>query len=476
MTASFSATIAGQPVTTAATLGVVNPATAEVFATAPDCGAAELDAAVDAARAAFPGWRALPLAQRQEMVLALGATIAEHKDELHRLLTQEQGKPHADAIGDVLGGAHWCKVYGRMALPIEVTEDSADRRVEVRHTPLGVVGAIAPWNFPVILAMMKAAPALVAGNTLVLKPSPFTPLTTLRIGELARAIFPPGVFNVVSGGDALGPLMTSHPGIDKISFTGSTATGRKVMESASAGLKRITLELGGNDAAIILPDVDVDAVARQIFAAAFGNSGQICVAVKRVYIHADIYDRFAAELVRLAGDARVGDGSEQGTRFGPVQNKQQYARIVELIEDARDNGYKFLIGGETIDRPGYFLPLTLIDNPPEDSRIVREEQFGPVLPLLKFDSVDEAVRRANDSPYGLGGQVWSGDAERALEIGLQLETGNVFINQMQAIYPHSPFGGHKTSGIGVESAVHGLLAYTNAQTVAVSKKSVAVPG
>ena len=436
---------------------------------------AELDAAVEAARAAFPGWRALPIAERQAMVLALGKAIAEHKDELHRLLTQEQGKPHSDAIGDVLGGAHWCKVYAGMDLPIEVTEDSAERRVEVRHTPLGVVGAIAPWNFPIILAMLKAAPALVAGNTLVLKPSPFTPLTTLRVGELARAIFPPGVLNVVCGGDALGPLMTAHSGIDKISFTGSTATGRKVMESASAGIKRVTLELGGNDAAIILPDVDIDAVAKQIFSAAFGNTGQICVAVKRVYIHADIYDRFSTALVNLASEARVGDGIEQGTRFGPVQNKQQYARIVSLIEDARDNGYKFLIGGETIDRPRYFLPLTLIDNPPEDSRIVREEQFGPVLPLLKFDDVDDVIRRANDSPYGLGGQVWSGDAERALEIGLQLETGKVFVNQTQAIFPHAPFGGHKASGLGVESALQGLLSYTNAQTVAVSKLSVAVP-
>lgn len=472
---TFTATIDGKPVDTSAHLTVINPATEQVVAEAPDCGATELDAAVAAARAAFPGWRATPIAERQTMILALGAAIAEHKDELMRLLTQEQGKPHQDALGDVLGGAHWCKVFGRMAIPVEVTEDSEDRRVEVRRTPIGVVGALAPWNFPVILAMLKAAPALVAGNTVVLKPSPFTPLTTLRIGELARDILPAGVFNVISGGDALGPLMTAHPGIDKISFTGSTATGRKVMESASATLKRVTLELGGNDAAIVLPDVDVDRVAKQVFAAAFGNSGQICVAVKRLYIHADIYDRFAAALTDLARAAKVGDGAEQGTRFGPMQNAAQYDRVVELIEDAKANGYRFLTGGEAMDRPGYFLPLTLIDNPPEDSRIVAEEQFGPVLPLLKFDDIADVVRRANDSPYGLGGQVWSGDADKALEIGSLLDTGNVFINQTQAIYAHSPFGGHKASGVGVESALDGLLAYTNAQTVAVSRKSVAAP-
>ncbi len=472
---TFTATIDGKPVDTSAHLTVINPATEQVVAEAPDCGATELDAAVAAARATFPGWRATPIAERQTMILALGAAIAEHKDELMRLLTQEQGKPHQDALGDVLGGAHWCKVFGRMAIPVEVTEDSEDRRVEVRRTPIGVVGALAPWNFPVILAMLKAAPALVAGNTVVLKPSPFTPLTTLRIGELARDILPAGVFNVISGGDALGPLMTAHPGIDKISFTGSTATGRKVMESASATLKRVTLELGGNDAAIVLPDVDVDRVARQVFAAAFGNSGQICVAVKRLYVHADIYDRFAAALTDLARAAKVGDGAEQGTQFGPMQNAAQYDRVVELIEDAKANGYRFLTGGEAMDRPGYFLPLTLIDNPPEDSRIVAEEQFGPVLPLLKFDDIADVVRRANDSPYGLGGQVWSGDADKALEIGSLLDTGNVFINQAQAIYAHSPFGGHKSSGVGVESALDGLLAYTNAQTVAVSRKSVATP-
>lgn len=473
MMQTFTATIDGKPVTTAKSISVVNPATEAVIAEAPDCGAAELDAAVAAARAAFPRWRATPLAERQAAVKALGVRIAENKDELMRLLTQEQGKPHDAALGDVLGGANWCKVYGDMDLADEIVEDSDKRRVAVRRTPIGVVGAIAPWNFPIILAMLKAAPALVAGNTVVLKPSPFTPLATLRIGELARDIFPAGVFNVVSGGDALGPLITSHPGIDKVSFTGSSATGRRVMESASQTLKRVTLELGGNDAAIVLPDVDVNKVAQQIFGAAFGNSGQICVAVKRLYVHADIYDAFAAALADLARNARIGDGSEQGVNFGPVQNKAQYDRIVALIEDAKAKGYKFLVGGEKMDRPGYFLPLTLIDNPPEDSRIVQEEQFGPVLPILKFDDVEEVIARANDSPYGLGGQVWSGDADRAEDIGLRLETGNVYINQAQAIYPHAPFGGHKASGLGVESARDGLLAYTNAQTVVRSKKPVA---
>lgn len=468
--ADYTLTIDGAAASAPGVLEVVNPATGEAFAQAPDAGAAELDRAVAAARKAFPGWRDTPIAERQALVKALGARIAENKDALMRLLTREQGKPHADAAGDVLGGAHWCKVYGEMDVPTTVVEDSDKRRLEVRRIPVGVVGALAPWNFPVFLAMLKVAPALVAGATVVLKPSPFTPLTTLKIGELARGIFPPGVFNVISGGDALGPLMTAHPDIDKISFTGSTATGRKVMQSASDTLKRVTLELGGNDAAIVMPDVDVEAVAQQIFAAAFGNSGQICIAVKRLYVHKDIYDRFSQALVDLARAAKVGDGAEQGTRFGPIQNKLQYARVKELIEDAHAAGYKFLIGGDTMDRPGYFLPLSLVDNPPDDARIVREEQFGPVLPILKFDDVDDVVRRANDSPYGLGGQVWSADEDKALEIGSRLETGNVWINQTQEIFAGAPFGGHKTSGVGSESALDGLLAYTNAQTVAVRKR------
>ncbi|QYU68938.1 aldehyde dehydrogenase family protein [Leptolyngbya sp. 15MV] len=315
MKQTYTATIDNRPVSTEASLPVVNPATEEVFAQAPDCGAAELDAAVAAARAAFPAWRAAPIAERQRLVRELAAAIREHRVELSRLLTREQGKPVPAAEYDVDKGAMWCEAYAAMDLPVDVVEDNAHRRIEVHHTPIGVVGALAPWNFPVVLAMLKAAPALVAGNTVVLKPSPFTPLATLRLGEIAREILPPGVLNVISGGDHLGPLMTAHPGIDKVSFTGSSATGKRVMASAAPSLKRVTLELGGNDAAIVLPDVDVDAVAQQVFAAAFGNSGQICIAVKRLYIHEDIYDRFAAALVELARSARLGDGSEQGTQL-----------------------------------------------------------------------------------------------------------------------------------------------------------------
>lgn len=472
----YTATINNEPILTDRTLQIVNPANEEVFATAPDCGERELDFAISAARSAFPAWAARPLDERQKLVAKLGDAISANKNELIALLTREQGKPTRDATGDVLGSAMWCSTYANMDLPVEVTEDSEKRRIEVHRVPIGVVGAIAPWNFPAILAMLKSAPALVAGNTVVLKPSPTTPLTTLRIGEIARDILPAGVLNVISGGDHLGPLMTAHPGIDKISFTGSTATGRKVMESASKTLKRLTLELGGNDAAIVLPDVDIARVAQQVFGAAFGNSGQICVAIKRLYVHEDIYDAFRDELVAIAESAVVGDGSREGTQFGPMQNKPQYERVKAMLEEAQEEGLHIVTGGYPVDGPGYFLPLTIIDNPPEDSRIVREEQFGPILPLLKFSDENDVIARANDSEYGLGGQVWSGDTSHAAAIGARLLTGNVYINQPQAILPHAPFGGHKASGLGAESARDGLLAFTNPKTIMVSKKSVAATG
>jgi acyl-CoA reductase-like NAD-dependent aldehyde dehydrogenase len=335
--------------------------------------------------------------------------------------------------------------------------------------PLGVVGAIAPWNFPILLACFKIAPALLAGNTVILKPSPFTTLTTLRIGELLRDVLPPGVLNVVSGGDELGPWMTSHSGIDKISFTGSSQTGRKVMASAAASLKRVTLELGGNDAAIVLPDIDVKKTAQELFWAAFGNSGQICIAVKRMYVHKDVYEPLKEALVAYAKTVKVGDGAEQGIQLGPIQNRLQYQRVISLIQDAKDKGYNFLMGGLPKAEKGYFVPITILDNPPEESRIVQEEQFGPVLPLLEFEDIDDAIVRANASEYGLGASVWSADEKKALAIGEQLSAGTVWINEAQHLSPFAAFGGLKQSGVGVENGIDGLLEYTAVQTITLKK-------
>ncbi|KEQ53530.1 aldehyde dehydrogenase family protein [Sphingobium chlorophenolicum] len=450
---------------------VLNPATEQVAGSVPDATQGDLDRAVDAARAAFPGWAATPIAERKAALNAMAQALLANIDGFKRLLTSEQGKPHAEAEREVMGAAYWLMGAASLDLPVTVNEDSADRYSETRRVPLGVVGAIAPWNFPLSLAMFKVAPALLTGNTMVLKPSPFTPLTTLKFAELVKDILPAGVLNIISGGDALGPWMTSHDGFDKISFTGSTATGRRVMESAAPTLKRVTLELGGNDAAIVMPDVDVEKVASDLFWAAFRNNGQICIATKRMYVHKDVYEPLKEAIAAYAKTVKVGDGSEQGTQIGPINNEGQYRRVLELIQDAKDKGYKFLVGGEKADVPGYFVPVTIIDNPPEDSRIVQEEQFGPVLPLIKFDDYDDVIARANASEYGLGGSVWGGDEDKALEIAQRIASGTVWVNETQYLSPTAAFGGMKQSGVGVEGGVEGLLEYTSAQTIVRRKRA-----
>jgi acyl-CoA reductase-like NAD-dependent aldehyde dehydrogenase len=465
----YQMTINGVGVGADQVLEVVNPATGQVFATAPDCSASQLDAAVAAAKAAFKTWRHTPIAERQALVAEAGERLLAHAEALGRLFTQEQGRPVDAAKQEISGAGAWLKAVSKMTPPVHVAEDSETQFVETRYVPLGVVCAIAPWNFPVTLAMWKVAPALVAGNTMVLKPSPFTPLCTLKIGELFRDIFPPGVFNVITGGDALGPMMTAHPGFAKISFTGSTATGKRVMESASKDLKRLTLELGGNDAAIVLPDVDLDAVAQKIFFGAFFNSAQICVATKRLYVHEDVYDGLRDRLAAIAGAVKVGDGAEQGTVLGPIQNKRQYDQVMALLDDARANNLTLIQGAAIPDNGGYFVPVTIVDNPPEASRVVQEEAFGPILPMLKFSDIDDVIDRANASEYGLAGAVWSKDTAKAVDIARRMETGTVWVNQNLSLRPDTPFAGHKQSGFGIENGMEGLLEYMTPQAVHVAR-------
>lgn len=457
--------IGGELVGAATSLDVRNPATGEVIASVPDASSIELDAAVAAGRAAFAGWSATPIAERKACLNALGDAILGNIGELSRLLTSEQGKPAQEAQIECGGAGMWLKAFTSLDLPVTVNEDSTDRYSITRHVPLGVVAAISPWNFPLLLAMFKVAPALLAGNCMVLKPSPFTPLSTLKFGELAQTILPPGVLNVVTGGDALGPLMTAHPGFDKVGFTGSTQTGRRVMASAAPTLKRVTLELGGNDPAIVLPDVDVEKVAQQLFWAAFTNNGQICIATKRMYIHEDIYERLRDAIVAYAKTVKVGNGAEQGTQIGPINNELQYRRVLDLISDARDKGYTLLTGGEISQSAGYFIPVTIVDNPPEDSRIVQEEQFGPVLPLIRFSDLDDVVARANATDYGLGASIWSRDEDKAFALAERIQSGTVWVNETQHLSPLAAFGGLKQSGVGVEGGLDGLLEYTAAQTL-----------
>jgi len=446
-------------------LPVTNPATGEIFAYAPDCDAAQLDDAVAAARRAFAPWSATPSEIRGDKLRAIAAKIQEELEPLSCLLTREQGKTLAEARLEIETAARWFAYYADQDLPVEERLEPDGRRAEIRRVPLGVVGAVAPWNFPVQLMAWKLAPALKAGNTVVAKPSPFTPLATLRLGELMAELLPPGTFNILTGGDHLGPLMSGHPHIDKIAFTGSTATGKAVMRSAAGTLKRLTLELGGNDPAIVLADADPEAVAERIYWGAFRNAGQVCIAAKRIYVHDAIYERFAEKMVALAHAYPPMPGDAPGARMGPVQNRVQFERVKTMIEDARASGLTFLTEPGDMAGPGYFIAPTIIDNPPDDSAVVREEPFGPLLPLLRFTDVDEVVRRANASEYGLAASVWSADMEAAAALGRRLEAGTVWLNTIHGLTPTLPFGGHKQSGIGVENAEEGLREYTNVQVL-----------
>ncbi|MBN9570243.1 MAG: aldehyde dehydrogenase family protein, partial [Alphaproteobacteria bacterium] len=350
----------------------------------------------------------------------------------------------------------------------KVLDDSKDRRVEMHRKPLGVIGAIVPWNFPMILMAFKVPPALLAGNTIVVKPAPTTPLSTLRFGELVKDLLPPGVLNVITDANDLGGALTAHPDVRKISFTGSTATGRKVMAGAAETLKRITLELGGNDAGIVLPDVNPKETAPKLFQGAFQNNGQVCIAMKRLYVHESIYDAMCDELAALAEQAVVGDGLEQGTQLGPLQNRMQFEKVKEILADAKKHG-TIIAGGEVPDRPGYFIKPTIVRDITDGTRLVDEEQFGPVLPVIKYSDPEDAVARANASPYGLGGSIWSTDLDKAYALANQMNSGTVWVNKHADLAPNIPFGGAGQSGLGSELGEEGLAEFTQVQVINVAR-------
>jgi acyl-CoA reductase-like NAD-dependent aldehyde dehydrogenase len=466
----FSLLIDGELDGSGASLEVINPATGEVFARCPAAGRAELDRAVVAARRAFAAWSATSYEERAAAIRRMAAVLRANQDPLAELLTREQGKPVGQSRDEIARAASQSEGMAAIAIPVEKILEDAERRIELRYRPLGVVGIITPWNAPINLAAGPLTAALYTGNTVVLKPSPYTPLSTLKLAELLRDVFPRGVLNVLAAGDELGQWMTEHPGIDKISFTGSVATGKKVMASASGTLKRVTLELGGNDAAIVLEDVDPKTVAPKLFFAACVNSGQVCMAIKRIYAHERIYAALCAALAEEARKARVGDGLDPQTQYGPIQNRMQYEKVVAILDDTRRTGARILAGGEVPKRAGYFVPPTIVTDIEEDSRLVREEQFGPVVPVLKFSDVDDAVRRANDTRFGLAGSVWSRDPERAAAIAARLEVGTAWVNQHRATSATVPFGGAKESGIGRQYSALGLKENMEPQVVSVLKQ------
>ena len=460
----FKLLINGQLVDGDATMDVINPATEEVLTPCPRASKAQLDAAVAAAKAAFPAWSATPMDERRKALVAIADVIQNNVAELGRILTLEQGKPLQDAMGEAFGASAFFRYFASLNLPEQVIEDSPEKKVVLRRRPLGVVGAIVPWNFPLILMAFKVPAALLAGNTVVLKPAATTPLSTLKIAELIKDLLPAGVLNVISDANDLGGEITKHPDIRKVSFTGSTETGKKVMAGAAEALKRITLELGGNDAGIVLGDVNPAETAPKIFNAAFQNSGQVCIAMKRVYIHESIYDAMCDELAKLAEAAVVGDGLQQGVQMGPLQNKTQYEKVLAYIEEGRKDG-KVIAGGKPHEGKGYFIRPTIVRDIDDGSRLVDEEQFGPVLPLIKIKDGEDALARANNSSYGLGGSIWSNDLDKAFEMATRFDTGTVWINKHADLAPNVPFAGAKLSGVGTELGEAGLAEFTQSHVI-----------
>jgi acyl-CoA reductase-like NAD-dependent aldehyde dehydrogenase len=468
---SYVLTIGGRAAATANFFDVLNPLDESVVGRCPEGNVGLVDEAVKAARAAFPAWSALPDAERVARLLRIADSIEKHHAELATLVTKEQGKPQSGpgANLEVGGAAAWTRATASLSIPDEVIQDDDKGRIVVTRKPVGVVGSITPWNWPLLIASWHLMPALRVGCTVVIKPSPFTPLSTLRLVELMNDVLPPGVVNVVTGGPEIGSRITEHPDIDKVVFTGSIATGKKVMESASRSLKRVTLELGGNDAGVVLPGTQIEPLLEKLFWGCFINAGQTCAALKRLYVHEAQYDEVVSRFAEYVAKIPVGDGLDPGTLIGPISNQMQFDKVSALVEDARSRGARIVTGGRRAASRGWLYPLTVIADATDDMRVVKEEQFGPVIPILRYGAVDEAIRRANSLEVGLGGSVWGDDADEAARYASQLECGTAWVNQHGTLHPMAPFGGVKCSGIGVEFNVDGLKEYTTVQVLNIAR-------
>lgn len=443
---------------------MINPADASILTDSPCAGAAQVDAAVAAARRAFPLWRAFSAEDRADCLSALADAVEARAEPFARLLTQEQGKTLVEARGEVAGAAAALRYHAGLRLePHMVKQGPGERIVEQRY-PLGVVAAIVPWNYPLLLLALKLAPALLAGNCVIAKPAPTTPLATLMLGEIAADIFPAGVFQTLGDDGTAGPMLTAHPGIAQISLTGSTATGRAVMAAAAGTIKRVTLELGGNDAALLLDDADIASVAPQLFMGATANAGQVCVGIKRIYAPRHSVDRLCEALAALAADVVQGNGLDPATTMGPVHNGAQHAWLLDLMAEARARGHVVHEGARR-EGPGWFIPPMIVRDLPDDARLVREEQFGPLIPVLAYDDEAEAVARINDSIHGLAGSVWSADPERGQAVAATIESGLVWVNRIFDMPFDVPMGGARQSGIGRHQGMAGVEEYMQVRIV-----------
>ena len=448
-------------------LEVINPATAKVFIAVPRADQAQAFKAVAAARLAFPQWAALTYAERAAYVLRFADVMAASAQDLITMLTREQGKPLGEAQFEIELSIANLRYHAAQELTAKVIRENAGEQIIEQRVPHGVVVAIAPCNFPVWVLISKLGAALMTGNTAIAKPAPTTPVTTLMLGELAARIFPRGVFQTLTDMNDLGAVLTRHPDVAYVSFTGSTVTGKKVLSSTVATLKRSTLELGGNDAAIVLDDADISAVAARVYSAAFMNAGQICFATKRVYVPDSMLAAFVEALVNLANASRLGDGLESTTTLGPVQNKAQYDKVRAFIDEAREHG-TVISGQQTVPVQGYFIAPTIVTGLADDARLVREEQFGPVLPVLGYSNVEDMIRRVNDSDYGLGASVWTSNTQRGIAVASRIDSGTVWVNGHLHLPFDIPFGGAKQSGIGQQGGIEGMKDFTQVRVVNVA--------
>ncbi|MFF2369955.1 aldehyde dehydrogenase family protein [Agromyces sp. NPDC058110] len=440
---------------------ILDPANGEVIGQAPVHSVDDLEAAVARAKAAQPAWAALGHERRIELLMQAADAIDAEAEALARILSREQGKPlnGPNARFEVGAASGWLRAAATTPLEAEVVFDDGEVHAELHYRPIGVVGAIGPWNWPQMITVWQVGPALRMGNTVVVKPSEYTPLSVLALIAVINRVLPEGVVEIVTGGRDVGAALASHPAIGKVMFTGSTATGKAIIRSSADTVKRLTLELGGNDAGIVLPDVDPKAIAEGLFWGAFINTGQTCAALKRLYVHDHVYDAVCEALVEVAGAMSMGVGLDEGNVLGPLQNRQQFDIVDRLVEAAKDSGARVLLGGEP-DRTqvGNFYPTTLVADIDNANPLVQEEQFGPALPIIRYHDVDEAIALANDVEVGLGASVWSNDRDEARRVAARIEAGTVWINSHGTIHPMVPFGGAKQSGYGLEFGVEGLKA------------------
>jgi len=457
-------------------LPVTNPADGQVFAEVASATPADVDAAVKSAREAFDEWSELAVSRRGELLWGAATAVHQHVDELVELLTREQGKTLRDSRIEIGRAVETLEHYvglskalrGSFAPHLDPGTDGM-----VLRRPLGVVGAIVPWNFPTTLLCNKLGPALIAGNTVVAKPADTTPLTTLRFVELlTEGGLPPGVVNVITGtGPEAGEALVTHPDVRKVAFTGSTRTGERIMELASRGTKRLTLELGGSDPLIVCEDADLARAASAASMGRFYNCGQACLAVKRVYVMDSVADEVIEAITAKAKKLRVGPGDAEGSQIGPLHTARQRELVADQVKRTLEQGGELLCGGSAPDDPelagGFFYSPTVIADPPHDSPMATEEVFGPALPIWRVRDLNEAIERSNASQYGLGSSVWTADLERAREAAERLECGYTWINSPTKVYDELPFGGIKSSGFGKEHGEEAFDYYTDSKSVVV---------